>query len=131
MSKLMRFHFSIYLSEPVKPRILFSTKEQEILQRVSVNLTIGEKLTVLEKSNVTVECMARGMPPPLLSWSKGGVKLDISQVNLLHLQSVTLEDAGRYTCTADNFLGSDSQSAVLSVRGKYTLNIIQKTHKAP
>ena len=126
MSKLMMFCFSIYLSEPVKPRILFSTKEQEILQRVSVNLTIGEKLTILDKSNVSLECMARGMPPPLLSWSKGGVKLDISQVNLLHLQSVSLEDAGRYTCTADNFLGSDSQSAVLSVRGKYTLNIIQE-----
>ena len=118
MSQLMTFCFSICPPEPVKPIILFSTKEQEILQRVSVNLTVGEKLTILDKSNVTVECMARGMPPPSLTWSKNGVKLDISQASLLHLQSVTLEDVGRYTCTADNFLGFDSRSAVLSVRGK-------------
>jgi len=103
----------------VKPRILSVTKERELLQRLSVNITIGEKLTILDRSNVTVECMAKGIPPPSLSWRKDGDILEnTSAANILHLRGVTLEDAGRYTCTADNFVGSDSQSAVLSVRGK-------------
>ena len=111
---LLLFH----LTEPVKPSILFTPKEQEILKRLSVNITVGEKLAILDKSNVTIKCMAKGMPPPSLSWSKDGNKLENAQPNLLHLMSITLEDSGRYTCSADNFMGSDRQSAVLTVRGK-------------
>ena len=103
----------------MKPRILFSTKEQEILKRLSLNITIGEKLTILDKSNVTVECSAEGVPPPSLSWSKDGVKLKTLQTNLLHLKNIAREDTGRYSCTAENFLGFISQSTLLSVRGKY------------
>lgn len=103
----------------MKPRILFSRKEQEILKRLSLNITIGEKLTILDKSNVTVECSAEGVPPPSLSWSKDGAKLKSWQTNLLHLRGIAREDTGRYTCTAENFLGFVSQSTLLSVRGKY------------
>lgn len=106
-------------TESVKPRILFSTKAQEILQRLSINITIGEKLTILDKSNVTIECTAEGVPPPSLSWSKDGVKLNSLQTNLLHLRNIAREDTGRYTCTAENFLGFVSQSTLLSVRGRY------------
>lgn len=108
----------IYTSEPVKPKILFSTKVQEILQLVSVNITIGEKLTVLDKSNVSIECLGNGIPSPSLSWSKDGLKLESAQSNVIHLSRVSLEDAGLYTCSMENFLGSDSQSVVLSVKGK-------------
>ena len=103
----------------MKPRILFSTKTREILQRLSTNITIGEKLTILDKSNVTVECSAEGVPPPSLSWTKDGVKLKSLQSNLLHLRNIAREDTGRYTCTAENFLGFVSQSTLLSVRGRY------------
>lgn len=106
-------------TESVKPRILFSTRKQEILKRLSVNITIGETLTILDRSNVTVECTAKGVPPPTLTWSKDGVKMKSAQTNILHLMNTALKDAGRYTCTADNFLGFVSQSTVLSVRGKY------------
>lgn len=121
MSKLianLRFCNSIHPAEPHKPRILFATREQEILQRVTVNITVGQKLTILDKSNVTIECIASGMPPPSLSWRKDGVTLTNSQPDVFHLNSIKLEDAGQYTCTADNVLGSDSRSAILSVRGK-------------
>ena len=103
----------------MKPKILFSTKQRKILKRRSLNITIGEKLTILDTSNVTVECTATGVPPPLLSWSKDGVKLESLQTNLLHLKNIALEDAGRYTCTAENFLGFVSRSTLVSVRGKY------------
>ena len=83
-----------------------------------MNITIGEKLTVLDKSNVSIECMGKGMPSPSLSWSKDGLKLESAQSNVLHLSRVSLEDAGLYACTMENFLGSDSQSVVLSVKGK-------------
>lgn len=109
----------LHLTESVKPRILFSTKSQEILERLSLNITIGEKLTILDKSNVTMECSAKGVPPPSLSWSKDGVKLKSLQSNLLHLRNIAQENTGRYTCTAENFLGFVSQSTLLSVRGKY------------
>ncbi|KAL9986930.1 hypothetical protein ACROYT_G001147 [Oculina patagonica] len=107
---------NITFVESVKPKIVFSTKQQEILERRSLNITIGEKLTILDKSNVTVECTATGVPPPLLSWTKDGIKLKSLETNLLHLKNIALEDAGRYTCTAENFLGFVSQSTLLSVR---------------
>lgn len=107
----------------MKPRILFATRKQEILDRVSLNLTIGEKLTILDKSNVTVECVATGVPQPSLSWSKDDIKLKSSQTSLLQLSNVALKDAGRYTCTAENFLGFVSHSTVLSVRGKYVFPV--------
>ena len=112
-------HFLLPSTESVKPRILFSTKAQEILQRLSINITIGEKLTILDKSNVTVECSAEGVPPPSLSWRKDEIKLKGLQSNLLRLRNITRDDTGRYTCTAENFLGFVSQSTLLSVRGRY------------
>ena len=81
-----------------------------------MNITIGEKLTVLDKSNVSIECLGNGIPSPSLSWSKDGLKLE--STNVIHLSRVSLEDAGLYTCSMENFLGSDSQSVVLSVKGK-------------
>ncbi|XP_068741513.1 hemicentin-1-like isoform X2 [Montipora capricornis] len=107
---------NITFVEPVMPRILYSTREQKILQHVSMNITIGEKLTVLDKSNVTIVCKAEGIPSPTLSWSKDGFRLPENlQTSVLHLTWVTLEDAGRYICTVENYLGSDSQSVDLSV----------------
>ena len=87
-----------------------------------MNITIGEKLTVLDKSNVTIVCKAEGIPSPTLSWSKDGFRLPENlQSSVLHLTWVTLEDAGRYICTVENYLGSDSQSMDLSVTGEYIL----------
>lgn len=110
----------LYRTEPVKPKIFPASEETELLRRLSVNITIGEKLTVLDKSNVTIECVAEGIPPPSLSWSNDGIRVENSEGNFLHLRGVTKEDSGRYTCSADNFLGSDRQSAILTVRGKKT-----------
>ena len=110
----------LYRTEPVKPKIFPASEETELLRRLSVNITIGEKLTVLDKSNVTIECLAEGIPPPSLSWSNDGKDMENSGGNFLHLRSVTREDSGRYTCSADNFLGSNRQSAILTVRGKKT-----------
>ena len=110
----------LYRTEPVKPKIFPASEETELLRRLSVNITIGEKLTVLDKSNVTIECVVEGIPPPSLSWSNDGIRVENSGGNFLHLRGVTKEDSGRYTCSADNFLGSDRQSAILTVRGKKT-----------
>lgn len=110
----------LHRTEPVKPKIFPASEETELHRRLSVNITIGEKLTVLDKSNVTIECLAEGIPPPSLSWSNDGKKVENSGRNFLHLRSVSKEDSGRYTCSADNFLGSDRQSAILTVRGKKT-----------
>lgn len=39
-------------------------------------------------------------------------------VSMLTIESVTLQDAGNYTCIVDNTYGSDASTAMLVVEGK-------------
>ncbi|XP_072152898.1 uncharacterized protein zormin isoform X1 [Bemisia tabaci] len=77
-------------------------------------------------SNVALEGIIDGFPSPNISWSKNGVevypipgKLTISwSLNKasLEISDVNLQDAGRYTCKAENDLGSATCTADIVVK---------------
>jgi len=89
--------------------------------------------TALDAGNaVNFTCMAYGIPNPSISWKKGDTLLsNDSRVTIfadlltedemtfvysvLELCSAEERDAGQYSCFADNTLGNDTASFVLTV----------------
>ena len=89
-------------------------------------------------NTVIFVCVAYGDPSPSISWNRGGTALsNNSQItifeelltesgatfvrSILELCSAGQADAGQYSCFADNTVGNDTASFVLTVnpQGKY------------
>ena len=79
-------------------------------------------------------CQATGEPVPNISWYfndntlivSDGSKYSISNSlngiiirSLLTVVSVQSSDVGKYTCHAENFIGTDRSSGILTVNGKF------------
>ena len=87
-----------------------------------------------ETNLVTFNCEAAGEPIPSISWYYNGFMINVSDESeyrvsssmndtvitslftILYAQSY---DAGIYTCEAENFIGNDSSSGILTINGKY------------
>ncbi|XP_055270254.1 leucine-rich repeats and immunoglobulin-like domains protein 1 [Moschus berezovskii] len=112
---------------------LYSCTAQNSAGSVSANAT----LTVLETPSLAVpledrvvsvgetvalQCKAAGSPPPRITWLKGDRPLSLTERHhftpgnqLLVVQNVVVEDAGRYTCEMSNTLGTERAHSQLSV----------------
>ena len=71
---------------------------------------------------VALQCKATGSPPPRITWLKGDRPLILTERHhftpgnqLLVVQNVVAEDAGRYTCEMSNALGTERAHSQLSV----------------
>ncbi|XP_075629463.1 basement membrane-specific heparan sulfate proteoglycan core protein isoform X8 [Balearica regulorum gibbericeps] len=71
-------------------------------------------VTVKEGKSLSVECLGRGEPRPLVRWSRPGSRQKVEHQTLLHMDSQAIlqlspakpEHAGTYVCTAHSALGS-------------------------
>ncbi|XP_006893933.1 PREDICTED: leucine-rich repeats and immunoglobulin-like domains protein 1-like [Elephantulus edwardii] len=112
---------------------VYSCTAQNSAGSVSANAT----LTVLETPSLVVpledrvvsvgetvalQCKATGSPPPRITWLKGDQPLGLTERHhftpgnqLLVVQNVAVEDAGRYTCEMSNALGTERAHSQLSV----------------
>ncbi|XP_040441615.1 LOW QUALITY PROTEIN: basement membrane-specific heparan sulfate proteoglycan core protein [Falco naumanni] len=71
-------------------------------------------VTVKEGKSLSLECLGRGEPRPLVRWSRLGSRQKVDHQTLLHMDSqailqlspAKLEHAGTYVCTAHSALGS-------------------------
>uniref|UniRef100_I3K9I3 receptor protein-tyrosine kinase n=1 Tax=Oreochromis niloticus TaxID=8128 RepID=I3K9I3_ORENI len=83
--------------------------------------------TVNVSSSVTLSCPCRGVPPPTITWYKdqrvllqgSGKEKEIltPEEATLHIDRITAEDEGLYTCQATNERGSAESSAYIWVSG--------------
>ena len=84
---------------------------------------------------VTFTCKATGEPSSTISWYFNDVRLNQSDkyninaagvtgrvMSLLTIYDVVLSDAGTYTCHAENVIGSDNSSGILTVNGKVNIS---------
>ncbi|XP_075751458.1 cell adhesion molecule Dscam1 isoform X5 [Rhipicephalus microplus] len=83
---------------------------------------------VVQGGSVTLNCQATGSPKPTVNWSRtpataGGAVVPAAETRMvaspngtLLIEDVVAEDAGKYTCTARNSIGSVSHSLYLHVR---------------
>lgn len=75
--------------------------------------------TVNESEAVYLNCIADGNPVPQVMWIfKNQTMATGSQQNTLMISKVTGNDAGEYTCTAENDLGFDTRTVSLKVESK-------------
>lgn len=89
-----------------------------------ISLHPEEYITAVDKP-VTLPCEADGLPPPDITWHKGGHAI-VESVRQRTLSSGALqiafaqpEDTGQYTCMAANVAGSSSSSTKLTVHGRW------------
>ena len=106
----------------------FHSTESEIpvIQRTSgklemddmkpVDVNIGRHVTSLSRVNITLNCSARGVPPPDIEWINGGKMLDVKGP-MLTLKNVSSADSGRYTCVASNVAGKTNASTLINITG--------------
>lgn len=90
---------------------------------------------VVSGRTVVFTCVSRGMPTPSFNWSRdGNILSDDSRISIyeevlvengltfiqsmLEVCSVSEEDAGEYSCTAGNEVGSETAVFEVSVLGK-------------
>jgi len=90
-------------------------------------------------NTITLVCVSSGDPNPSISWNRGGTVLAnnsritifeelITEIrvtfvlSILELCSTEEADAGQYSCFADNTIGNDIASFVL------TVNVQSKQH---
>ena len=93
---------------------------------------VTDKL-VNETNTVTFRCQAIGEPVPTISWYFNGVMVNVSDIKLysnisllnrtlveglLIITNVQSSDVGTYTCHAENIIGIDRSSGILTVNGK-------------
>lgn len=118
-----------FLLEQSKPTVNIPNEPTTIEAQdfSSVTLTIGDNVTALASTNITIKCQASGAPIPLVTWSKDKKKLSNGdrhtvQVNgsLLLIIGSKIEDSARYTCTAESVAGKESASSTVQVVGEQT-----------
>ena len=80
--------------------------------------------TVKENQSAVFQCSVTGNPKPAVMW----LKADSAPLNgrfsflsdgRLKISHVALADAGKYTCSARNLLGTTNQTAEMIVEGKF------------
>ena len=83
-------------------------------------------------TSISFSCEAIGEPTPSISWHFNDVRINQSTKHSLFASGVPgrssssliifnllPSDAGAYTCYAENVLGNDSSSGILTVNGNY------------
>ena len=111
---------------PSKPMVKISDKPTtvEAQDRSPITLTIGDNVTALTNTSITIQCPTSGVPTPTITWTKDGQEIPSGgrykvQDNGSLVISGTYEEVGaRYTCTANNVAGKDSASSTVQVLGK-------------
>ncbi|KAJ1074876.1 hypothetical protein K5549_020565, partial [Capra hircus] len=81
-----------------------------------------ENISVVEKSSVSLNCEASGIPLPSITWLKDGWPVNLSSSlrilsggRILRLTRTRTEDAGHYTCVVRNAAGEERKIFRLSV----------------
>ena len=87
-------------------------------------MTIGDNVTALTDTSITIRCPTSGVPTPTVTWKKDGRdipdggKYTIQGDNSLMITKADVDDGARYTCTANSVAGQDSASTEVQIVGK-------------
>ena len=96
----------------------------EARDRSPIALNIGDNVTALSNTRITIRCQASGVPIPTVTWTKDGQEIindgryTVQDDNSLLISGTDEADTARYTCTADSVAGKDSASSTVKIVGE-------------
>ena len=99
----------------------------EAQDRNPITLDIGDNVTALTNTSITIQCPTSGVPTPTVTWTKDGVQIPndgrytIQDDGSLLVNEAGEGDSARYTCTTANVAGKGSASSTVKIVGKVLL----------
>ncbi|ROL51167.1 Hemicentin-2 [Anabarilius grahami] len=77
-----------------------------------------EKVSVVEGSDITIECNSTGNPKPDVWWSFNNKNISTRRRHILNIEGATSTSAEVYTCSAKNYIGRKDKNFVVEIIGK-------------
>ena len=105
---------------PDEPRAI------EPQDRSPITMTIGNNVTALTNTSITIQCPTSGVPKPVVKWTKDGqeipneVRYTVQDDGSLLISEAEEEDSARYSCTADSVAGKNKASSTVQIVGKFS-----------
>ena len=121
--------FACHHIDPKRP-VINSSDEPKAIESMDQNpiaMTVGNNVTALTKTSVTIQCNASGIPPPVVTWTKDGQKISSGDKYSIHdngslfIREPDESGAAQYTCTAENDFGKVSASSSVQIVGKFSV----------
>ena len=79
----------------------------------------------IEGTNVTLYCIPKAVPRPVITWHKDGVPMKyhpsietFGEGEVILIKSISMETGGNYTCVVSNGYHSANSTAQITVVGK-------------
>lgn len=103
---------------PFKVYLIVSPREPNGELRTNATLVHGPpaRIEAVVGSNVTMECIGNGFPPPTISWQRINSYLPPGYTEgdgTLTLQSVTSKHSGTYECNIENFVSVTTRTELV------------------
>lgn len=116
---------TFFLTEAVKPTVEISGRVY-VSGGDLVDMHVGDNLTAILTTPVNINCTARGIPKPKMTWKMNGQQLgnggNYKTDNSGALAIKGVEDPGEFTCIAENFVGQDDASSFISLLGMFYMS---------
>ncbi|XP_042145799.1 roundabout homolog 1 isoform X2 [Ixodes scapularis] len=95
---------------------------------------VPEDVTTLADETVEFQCKVNGDPKPTVTWRRQDGKMPVGRANIqedksLRIQNVAPMDEGTYICESQNFVGSVSASASLTVHSRPSFRLTPEDQK--
>ena len=118
------------LIDPKKPAVITPEKTTtiEAKDRTPITLTIGDNVTALTNTSITIQCPTSGEPTPTVTWTKDGEDLPsdgrytVQDDGSLLIDKADEADKAQYTCLAESVAGKDSASSTVKIAGEFFCN---------
>ena len=95
-----------------------------------VTMNIGDNVTAVANTTITIRCPVSGVPKPSVLWTRNGVvvvegeKLSIMKDDALIIKGAESKDSAKYTCKVESHFGEESLSSMVKIKGKSLFEIV-------
>lgn len=85
-------------------------------------MNVGDNATAASNITIIIRCPVSGIPTPVVTWEKDGVRLihdeKISvREDSLQIRGAEVEDSAKYTCRVGNVAALDEKSSIIKIIG--------------